>query len=68
MDYAAQLRSAEVDTGLNDMEEVVELFNEALHRPENAQTEGQKFLVYHHLYHHKMILDYKEKQKNGNFV
>ena len=65
VEYAARLRSDEVDAGLNDAEDVVELFNEGLHRPENAQTEGQKFLVYHHLYHHKLILDYTEKQKNG---
>jgi hypothetical protein len=30
--------------------EPVKLLNEELYRPENAKTDGQKFLIYHHLY------------------
>ena len=36
---------------LNDEEGSLTLFDEELYRPENAKTDEQRFLIYHHLYH-----------------
>lgn len=39
--------------------EPVNFFNEELHRPENAKTSGQKFLIYHQLYWQYQMWLYK---------
>jgi hypothetical protein len=33
----------------------LELFDDELHRPENAKTDGQKFIIYHHLFYQHML-------------
>jgi hypothetical protein len=37
----------------------LELFDDELHRPENARTEGQKFIIYHHLFYQWLLTQYE---------
>ena len=51
-EYIDKRREAGLRRRLGGGEEPLELFDEPKYRPENARSYEQKFLVYHHLYHH----------------
>ena len=51
-DYIDNFYSERRDRINEGKEEPLQLFKEDIFRPENAKTEQQQFLIYHHLYHH----------------
>lgn len=53
--YWSQNYSEQYSKALQELignpDEPFELFKENIHKPENAKTEAQKFLIFHHWYH-----------------
>ena len=48
----------------NGLEEPLQLFKEDVYRPENTMTEEQKFLIFHHLYHHWLCWMHKNNPED----
>ena len=44
-------------------EEVIQLFEIQKYNPENCRGEAQKFLIYHHLYHHYLLHKFDNKKR-----
>ncbi|KAL7537702.1 hypothetical protein ACHAXR_008006, partial [Thalassiosira sp. AJA248-18] len=57
-DYYERQRQRTIDG--NTEHEQLELFDEHIYQPRNAKTDGQKFLVYHNLYHHYLRVQHKQ--------
>jgi hypothetical protein len=53
--YYADKNAAIINGANSTNDEPPELFDPELHKPENAKTEGQKCIIYHHLYSHYML-------------
>lgn len=64
--YREQTRRG-LNTSSDSAQQQPSLIDPELFSPENAKTEDQKFLIYHHLYHQYRLLEYLHNKNNeGN--